>query len=295
MSIQEKSKEVMSVQEHKMAEDFLTEEQIKRISFRKKLRIHVLQLAIAVGLIGLWQILTDKKIIDRFFFGQPSGVWHQLVYWMQNGTDVGSIWLNAWVTLEEASLGFLSGVLLGIIFGVFLGRNRLAAEVFAPYIKVSNSIPRVVLGSIFIVWLGLGTISKVALAFVLVFFPVFFNAFQGTREADKKLISNARLLGASKRQVTRHVVMPSALSWITASMHVSFGFALIGAIVGEFLGSQHGMGLIIATAQGTFNPNGVYAAMVIIAVMALSAEWLITKMEDRLLNWRPTQVSGTEI
>ena len=259
------------------------------------MKIRALQIAISVGLLSSWQFLTDKKILDPFFFGQPTGVAHQLNYWFEHGTDVGSIWLNAWVTLEEATLGFLSGVILGIIFGVFLGRNRIAAEVFAPYIKVSNSIPRVVLGSIFIVWLGLGTISKVALAFVLVFFPVFFNAFQGTREADKKLISNARLLGASKRQVTRSVVMPSALSWITASMHVSFGFALIGAIVGEFLGSQHGLGLIIATAQGTFNPNGVYAAMVIIAVMALSAEWLITRMEDRLLNWRPTQVSGTEI
>jgi NitT/TauT family transport system permease protein len=278
-----------------MTEEYLSEESLKSKARIRRMKIRVLQVGISVALLSSWQFLTDKKILDPFFFGQPTGVTRQLIYWFKHGTDVGSIWLNAWVTLEEATLGFLSGVILGIIFGVFLGRNRVAAEVFAPYIKVSNSIPRVVLGSIFIVWLGLGTISKVALAFVLVFFPVFFNAFQGTREADKKLISNARLLGASKRQVTRSVVMPSALSWITASMHVSFGFALIGAIVGEFLGSQHGLGLIIATAQGTFNPNGVYAAMVIIAVMALSAEWLITKMEDRLLNWRPTQVSGTEI
>lgn len=278
-----------------MADDFLSEETIKRNALLHQVRIHSLQIAIALGLLISWQVMADHNVLDPFFFGKPTGVWHQLIVWMRNGTDVGSIWLNAWVTLEEATLGFLAGVLLGVIFGVFLGRNHLAAEVFAPYIKVSNSIPRIVLGSIFIVWMGLGTLSKVALAFVLVFFPVFFNAFQGTREADKKLISNARLLGASKRQVTRRVVMPSALSWITASMHVSFGFALIGAIVGEFLGSQHGMGLIIATAQGTFNPNGVYAAMVIIAVMAITAEWLITKLEDRLLNWRPTQVSGTEI
>lgn len=278
-----------------MVNDFLSEETIRRNARLHQIRVHSLQIAIALGLLISWQVMTDHKILDPFFFGKPTGVWHQLVVWIKNGTDVGSIWLNAWVTLEEATFGFLAGVLLGVLFGVFLGRNHVAAEVFAPYIKVSNSIPRIVLGSIFIVWMGLGTLSKVALAFVLVFFPVFFNAFQGTREADRKLISNARLLGASKRQVTRRVVMPSALSWITASMHVSFGFALIGAIVGEFLGSQHGMGLIIATAQGTFNPNGVYAAMLIIAVMAISAEWLITQLEDRLLNWRPTQVSGTEI
>lgn len=284
-----------NLKEIEVVEEFLTEESIKHKILMHRIRIHSLQIAIAIGLLVSWQVLTDHKVLDPFFFGKPSGVWHQLVIWFEHGTDVGSIWLNAWVTLEEASLGFAAGVILGIVFGVFLGRNHLAAEVFAPYIKVSNSIPRIVLGSIFIVWLGLGTLSKVALAFVLVFFPVFFNAFQGTREADKKLISNARLLGASKRQVTRRVVMPSALSWITASMHVSFGFALIGAIVGEFLGSQHGMGLIIATAQGTFNPNGVYAAMLIIAVLAVTAEWLITQLENRLLNWRPTQVSGSEI
>ncbi|MEI6649795.1 MAG: ABC transporter permease, partial [Actinomycetes bacterium] len=219
----------------------------------------------------------------------------QLDVWVHNGTAIGSLWVNAWVTFYEATYGFLSGVVLGIIFGVFLARNKTAAEIFAPYIKVSNSIPRVVLGSIFVLWLGLGSISKVALAFVLVFFPVFFNAFQGTREADNKLISNARLLGASKKDVLRRVIFPSALSWITASMHVSFGFALIGAIVGEFLGAQRGLGLLIATAQGNFNPNGVYAAMVLIAIMALSAEFLITKLENRLLNWRPTQVSGSEL
>ena len=277
-----------------MAEDFLSDAEIKRKQTKHRINVHSLQLAVAVALLGSWQILADKKILDPFFYGRPSGVMHQLGVWIQHGTSIGSIWVNAWVTLYEATYGFLAGVILGIIFGVFLARNPTAAEIFAPYIKVSNSIPRVVLGSIFVLWLGLGSISKVALAFVLVFFPVFFNAFQGTREADNKLIANARLLGASKRQVTTKIVFPSALSWITASMHVSFGFALIGAIVGEFLGAQRGLGLLIATAQGNFNPNGVYAAMLLIAIMALTAEWLITKFEDRLLKWRPTQVSGTE-
>jgi NitT/TauT family transport system permease protein len=275
--------------------DYASEATLKRKSTIRRIRIMSLQIGLAASLLISWQLLADHKIIDPFFFGRPSGIWQQLFTWIHNGTAAGSLWYNTYVTLMEATYGFLIGVVLGVILGILLGRNKILAEVFAPYIKIANSIPRVVLGSIFIVIWGLGSTSKIALAFVLVFFPVFFNAFQGTRDADRKLISNARLLGASKRQVTRKVVLPSALSWIMASLHVSFGFAIIGAIVGEFLGSNHGLGLLIATAQATFNPNGVYAAMLVIAVMALAAEWLITKLENRLLKWRPNQNSGLEL
>jgi NitT/TauT family transport system permease protein len=152
-----------------------------------------------------------------------------------------------------------------------------------------------VLGSIFFVWLGLGTPAKVLLASVLVFFVVFFNAFQGVREVDRVFVNNARVLGASRLQITRHVVLPSALTWITASLHVAFGFAVIGAIVGEFLGAQQGLGLVISDAQNHFNPNGVFAAMVIIAVIALTAESGISFLEKKLLAWRPpssTEVAG---
>jgi len=141
--------------------------------------------------------------------------------------------------------------------------------------------------------LGLGPTSKVALAAVLVFFVVFFNAFQGVREVDRNLLANARVLGASRRAVTRHVVVPSALTWIIASLHVAFGLSIIGAIVGEFLGAQKGLGLVIATAQNNFNPNGVFAAMFIIAVLALTAEGLIGLLERRLLSWRPRSQSET--
>ncbi|MGH2894570.1 MAG: ABC transporter permease, partial [Solirubrobacteraceae bacterium] len=140
---------------------------------------------------------------------------------------------------------------------------------------------------LFTVALGLGTPSKVLLAAVLVFFVVFFNAFQGVREVDRNLLANARVLGASKLAIIRHVVMPSALTWIIASLHVAFGFAIIGAIVGEFLGAQKGLGLVIASSQNNFNPNGVFGAIFIIAVLALTAEALISLLERRLLSWRP--------
>ena len=208
---------------------------------------------------------------------------------MTEGTAQGPLWHELLVTMEETVLGFLIGSLLGIFFGIALGRNKLAADVFSIYIKVANAIPRVVLGSIFIIMFGLGMGSKVALAVVMVFFVVFGNAFQGVREADNNLIANAYILGASKRQVTFSVVFPSALTWILASLHVSFGFALVGAVVGEFLGARHGIGLLIATAQGTFNAAGVFAAMIVLAIVALAAEYLLTVIENKLLKWRPAQ------
>lgn len=248
-----------------------------------------LRIAVAVGTLAGWEAAVRYGLIDPFFFSQPSAIYDQLKVWMTEGTSQGPLWSELLVTMEETVLGFLIGSALGIFFGIALGRNKLAADVFSIYIKVANAIPRVVLGSIFIIMFGLGMGSKVALAVVMVFFVVFGNAFQGVREADKNLIANAYILGASKRQVTFSVVFPSALTWILASLHVSFGFALVGAVVGEFLGARHGIGLLISTAQGTFNAAGVFSAMVVLAVVALAAEYLLTAIENKLLKWRPAQ------
>lgn len=248
-----------------------------------------LRIAVAVGTLAGWEAAVRYGLIDAFFFSQPSAIYDQLVVWLTEGTSQGPLWSELLVTMEETVLGFLIGSALGIFCGIALGRNKLAADVFSIYIKVANAIPRVVLGSIFIIMFGLGMGSKVALAVVMVFFVVFGNAFQGVREADKNLIANAYILGANKRQVTFTVVFPSALTWILASLHVSFGFALVGAVVGEFLGARHGIGLLISTAQGTFNAAGVFSAMIVLAVVALAAEYLLTAIENKLLKWRPAQ------
>lgn len=255
---------------------------------RRRAAVLLARLVTFVVIVGGWQLFTSLKIVDPFFFGQPSGIVVSLRNWVAHGTAYGSLWLQLWVTMKEALLGFLYGVGGGVVVGILLGQNRFLADVVAPYIKVLNAIPRIVLGVLFVVWLGLGTASKVMLASVLVFFVVFFNAFQGVREVDRNFVANARVLGASRFQITRHVIVPSALTWIIASLHVAFGFSIIGAIVGEFLGAQRGLGLVIATAMNNFDPNGVWAAMMIIAVVALAAEALITQLEKRLLAWRPT-------
>ena len=262
---------------------------------RRRIVVNTLRVLLLVVIIGGWELTTRVGIVDPFFWGQPSGIWAQIVTWVTQGTAQGPLWEQIAVTLEETVLGFLIGVVLGVIFGVVLGRNRFLADVLGPYIKAANSIPRVVLGSIFIIGLGLGIQSKVALAVVLVFFIVFFNAFQGVREVDRNLLANARILGANQRQLSTAVIIPSALTWIIASLHTSFSFALVGAVVGEFLGSTQGIGLMIQTAQGAFNANGVFAAMVILAAVALLSELLITTLENRLITWRPNTVADVTI
>jgi NitT/TauT family transport system permease protein len=256
---------------------------------RRRVLVFTLRILFAVVMLGSWEILSRTKAIDPFFFSRPTLIAQRYWTWQVHGTATGPLWRQVWVTLEEALLGFAIGVAGGVVFGVALGRIRLLADVLGPYIKAANSIPRVVLGSIFVIWLGLGLPSKVALAFVLVFFVVFFNAFQGSREVDENIIANARILGANGRQVTTQVVIPSALTWIIASLHTSFGFAIVGAVVGEYIGSLQGLGHLIATAQGTFDTAGVFAAMAILGVVALIAESLITALENRLITWRPAR------
>jgi NitT/TauT family transport system permease protein len=248
--------------------------------------VYVVRVGLVVLWLGSWEIAA-RTVIDPFYYSMPSQIWTKLVDWFTNGTSQGSIWANIGITLEEAVLGFLVGTLGGVVLGVLLGRSRFLADVMAPFIKGANAIPRIVLASLFVIWFGLGMSSKVATAFVLVFFAVFFNAFQGAREVDKVLVDNARILGASRWDLLRTIILPSATSWILASMHVAFGFALIGAIVGEFTGADKGLGILINRSQGNFDAPGIYAGMVITTVVALVAEWLITKLEVRLTSWRP--------
>lgn len=267
----------------------------RRQRIRRRVLVNAARVAVLVVVIGLWQVLASTGTVDKFYSGEPSGVCSKLWDWIRHGTSQGSLWDQVWTTLQETLIGFGVGVTLGVVFGVMLGRLRFLADVFAPFIKTLNSIPRILFGSVFAIWFGLGISSKATLAAVLVFFGVFFNAFQGAREVDRNLIANARILGAGSTKVTLQVVVPSALSWITTSLHVAFGFAVTGAIVGELLGAQQGLGLLIFQAQANFDPNGVYAGLVLTAAFALAAEGLITLLERRLLRWQPRpQRSGAE-
>jgi NitT/TauT family transport system permease protein len=267
----------------------------RRDAQRRRLNVAVLRLLVGLGFLSSWELLARLGWIDVFFTSQPTLVFAKLWYWITQGTELGPLWEQALVTMEEAVGGFIVGSVLGVIIGVALGRNRLLSDVLGPYIKAANAIPRVVLGALFAVSLGLDIKSKIATAAVLVFFVVFFNAFQGVREVDRNLIANARILGANDRQLTSEILIPSALSWIVASLHTSFGLALVGAVVGELFGATQGLGELIYNAKNLFDVAGVFAGMGLLAAMALVAEALITALEDRLIKWRPPVVTETRI
>ncbi|KPF66293.1 ABC transporter permease [Bosea sp. AAP35] len=260
----------------------------------KRAKLLFLQAMVMVGFLLIWHVVTAYPIMGdvktiQFFFSTPAAVigrtWNQLT-----GTE---IYWHIGITLTETVLAFVIGSAAGIFFGFTFARRELLAAVFDPYIKAANALPRVVLAPIFALWFGLGIWSKVALGFTLVFFIVFFNVYQGVREVSPTVLANARMLGMNERQLFRHVYWPSALTWMFSSLHTSVGFALIGAVVGEYLGSSAGLGYKIQEAESVFDVTGVFSGMLILTIFVIAIDSVVTMVEKRLLVWRPVQSSTT--
>lgn len=230
----------------------------------------------------LWHVLTVTGILDPFFFPKPLDVLARCAALFTSG----EIWGDLWITAIEALLAFVLGAVAGLLMGFWFARARLVAAIFDPYVKAANALPRVVLAPIFALWLGLGIWSKVALGFTLVVFVVFFNVYQGVREVSPVVLANARMMGMNERQLLRHVYLPSALSWVFSSLHTAVGFALVGAVVGEYLGASAGLGYRIAQAEGVFDVVGVFAGMLILTLFVVLVDVLVSLIEGRLLRWR---------
>lgn len=259
-------------------------------------RILALQVLVAIAFFVLWHLGTTvpvadgKPLVNPFFFSTPLDVLGRTA----KDFASGAIWKHLLVTSIETVLAFLIGAVAGIVMGFWFARRELMAAVFDPYVKAANALPRVVLAPIFALWFGLGIWSKVALGVTLVFFVVFFNVYQGVKEVSPTVLANARMLGMNNRQLLRHVYLPSAMSWVFSSLHTSVGFALVGAVVGEYLGSAAGLGYRIAQAEGVFDVTGVFSGMLILTVFVILVDLAVSAVEKRLLVWRPVaQASAT--
>src|SRR5438128_3138776 len=256
-------------------------------------KLLALQLLVALAAVLLWQLFTTVpiggvKLLPPFFFSTPSDVAARIVKWFVEGT----IWRHLWITLVESVLAFVIGSVVGVLVGFWFARRPLVAAVFDPYVKMMNALPRVVLAPIFALWLGLGIWAKVALGVTLVFPIVFFNVYQGVKEVSPTVLANARMLGMDERQLTWHVYWPSALSWMFSSLHTSVGFAVVGAVVGEYLGSAAGLGYLIQQAEGVFDVAAVFAGMFVLSAFVILIDFGVTLVERRLLVWRPTAAEG---
>ncbi|MGH8682473.1 MAG: ABC transporter permease [Burkholderiales bacterium] len=251
------------------------------------------QLLVLALVFALWYVLSSPTLLPpfyfddpykaAFFFGEPQKVLARIWAWFASG----EIYRHLWVTLVETLLAFVIGTVFGVVIGIWLALSPLASAIFDPYIKGLNAMPRVILAPIFFVWFGLGIASKVALGVTLVFFIVFFNVYQGVREVSPVVLANAQMLGATPRQLLRHVYLPSAMSWVFASLHNSIGLAFVAAVVGEYLGSAEGVGYLIHQAEGVFDINTVFAGILLLTGFALVLDWLVGRVEQRLMVWQP--------
>jgi NitT/TauT family transport system permease protein len=261
----------------------------------RRAQLLALQFLVAAVALAIWHVLTTHQFFGRyllepFFFSTPADVAARVVRWFREGT----IWRHLVVTLSEVLLAFTIGSLAGVLVGFWFARKPFVAAVFDPYVKMINSLPRIVLAPIFTVWLGFGIWSKVALGVTLVFFIVFFNVYQGVKEVSPAVLANARMLGMNERQLLRHVYWPSALSWMFSSLHTSVGFAVVGAVVGEYLGAAAGLGYLIQQAEGIFDVAGVFAGIFVLGVFVIVIDAIVTLVERRLLAWRPVAAEARD-
>jgi NitT/TauT family transport system permease protein len=252
------------------------------------LRLRLWQIGLLLGFLALWEWASRTGRIDPFFFTKPSDIAARVWRWFATG----EVYPHLYVTSVEMLLAFFFGTLFGVLMGLWLALSPAVAVVLDPYVKALNAIPRVVLAPIFTLWFGLGILSKVALGVTLVFFVAFFNTYQGVKEVSPVVLANARLLGARQGHLLRHIYLPAAASWIFSSLRTSIGFAVIGAVVGEYLGSAAGLGYLIAQAEGVFDTTGVFAGMVVLMAFVLVLDALVGALERRLLVWRPQAEGG---
>jgi NitT/TauT family transport system permease protein len=265
------------------AEDQLSESRF----LGSRWRLWLVRLGLLAVLVLLWQLLSgDQKagfaLVDKFWVSQPSDIAARIGDWLRSG----SLWLHLGITLQEMAVGFAIGSLTGILGGVVLGRNQFVATALDPFIIGFNSIPKLALAPLFILWFGIDMQPKIVLVATAVFFLTFLNTYAGVRDVDLELVDILRLMGAGQRQIFFRVILPSATPWIFTGLKLAVPYSLIAAVVGEIMAANRGLGYLLVHAQGQFDTAGVFAAIIILMVMGLIINEGVNRLERHLLRWR---------
>ncbi|MED4206802.1 ABC transporter permease [Neobacillus mesonae] len=274
------------------SEAIIIEQSKKKALSKRKMRkrkefikLSIIRLFIIVFTLFIWHFLSGR-VIDKFWISSPTDVMQAIYKW----TVSGELFYHLSITVQETLLGFIFGALAGGIVGFLLGRWTYGAKIFEPFIMSLYSLPKIALAPLFILWFGIGIDMKIILAAVTVFFLVFINTYAGVRNVDKDMLENIRIMGASERQITFKVVLPSALTWIMVGLRTSIPYALIGAVVGEITASNRGVGYLIQYSAGQYDTGGTFAALIILMLFSIALNFIVTGLiEKRFLRWKTDQ------
>ena len=280
---------------------------------RSALEVRVWQVALLVGALLIWQwgfVLRKQgwpvpALLDPYFISTPSEIWRRFLQlgclsdrrggWLV-GSDPGflacledrenNLWFATFATLRNTFWGFVTGVAAGVFAGLALGRSEYLARIFEPYVVAFNSVPRIAVVPLIILMFGLGDMSKIVTAWVIVVFLVFFNTFEGARAVDRDHIAVARLLGASQWQIMRTVIIPSTMAWVFAALSPAISGSLIGVIVGEFIGAERGLGKLIVEAEAKAESADMMVAIFVLMVVGVALSTAIRRLQSYLLRWQ---------
>jgi NitT/TauT family transport system permease protein len=228
--------------------------------------------------LAAWQWPTVARLVS-----QPTEIARGIVDVISTGT----IWQHLNATLTEMVVGYAIGAVSGVALGFLCGRIKLLGDILSPYITLFNGIPKVALAPVFVIWFGIGLMSKIAIILTMVFFVVFINTFAGLRSVNEDYVAIVRIMGASHWQVVREVFLPATLPFIIVGLRAGIPFSVIGAVVGEFIAATKGVGFFINYNQGTYDTNGIFVGVTILALLVVVLDWLLSLLERRLLKWRP--------
>lgn len=231
----------------------------------------------------VWELAAWRWPEVARLVSQPTEIVRGIIEVVANGT----IWQHFQTTLTEMAVGYVIGALAGVALGFLFGRVKLLGDIFNPYITLFNGIPKVALAPVFVIWFGIGIMSKIAIILTMVFFVVFINTFAGLRSVNEEYVNIVRIMGASAWQVAREVFLPATLPFIIVGLRAGIPFSVIGAVVGEFIAATRGLGYFINYHQGTYDTNGIFVGVTILALLVVVLDWLLSRVERRLLKWRP--------
>jgi len=239
------------------------------------------RLLIVIVLIAAWQLLSGR-VVPAYLVSSPSAVAHRLVDLFKTG----DVWSDVWITTEELVIGYVIGVVGGVVVGVLLGTSRIAAALVEPLLAALNSIPKIALAPLFLLWFGIGLGSKIAIAAMTVFFVMFYNVYMGMGTIPNGLVNTLQIMGASRQTMVRRLVLPQLTVPILAGLKAGVSFAMIGVVVGEFVAADKGLGYYVRNSTDLFDSPGVYAGIILLMLLVLIGVGLVTLLERRLLRWR---------